>query len=202
MDYSQLCKNLSAKGFIPSFFENEKDAVEYALSLIDDDQTIGSGGSMTIKSLGLLGKLSERGNICYHTDFFPDMDRNELYRKASQADFYISSANAVTQSGDIVNIDGTANRVSALIYGCKNVIYILGVNKICDNLDSAIDRVRNVASPLNTRRLNRKTPCAITGKCTYCNSPDCICNTTVISHHPTTKQEKVYVIIINTELGY
>lgn len=202
MDINLLCGNLKAKGFIPSYFESEKEAIDYAMSLIDSNQTVGSGGSMTIKSLGLLNKLKERGNIIYHTDFFPNDDRKELYRKAGEADFYLSSANAITQGGDIVNIDGTANRVSALIYGCKNVMYLVGVNKICADLDSAIDRVRNVASPLNTKRLNRKTPCAITGKCSYCNSPDCICNTTVISHHPTTKQENVYVIIINKELGY
>lgn len=202
MDINLLCGNLKAKGFIPTYFESEQEAIDYALSLIDCNQTIGSGGSMTIKSLGLLNKLKERGNIIYHTDFFPDTDRKELYRKAGEADFYISSANAITQGGDIVNIDGTANRVSALIYGCKNVMYLVGVNKICTDLDSAIDRIRNIASPLNTRRLNRKTPCAVTGKCSYCNSPDCICNTTVISHHPTTKQENVYVIIINKELGY
>lgn len=202
MDINLLCGNLKAKGFIPSYFESEKEAIDYAMSLIDSNQTVGSGGSMTIKSLGLLNKLKERGNIIYHTDFFPNDDRKELYRKAGEADFYLSSANAITQGGDIVNIDGTANRVSALIYGCKNVMYLVGINKICADLDSAIDRVRNVASPLNTKRLNKKTPCAITGKCSYCNSPDCICNTTVISHHPTTKQENVYVIIINKELGY
>ena len=125
-----------------------------------------------------------------------------MYQHAAKADWFVSSANAVTTEGDIVNIDGTANRVAPLLFGVPNIIYVFGVNKIVDTLDEAIDRIRNHACPLNARRLNKNTPCAITGKCSMCNSADCICNVTTIVHHPTRLQAQVHLIIVPEQLGY
>ena len=108
----------------------------------------------------------------------------------------------ITRAGELVNIDGAANRVSALAFGVKNVIYVVGINKICPTLEDALDRASNVAAPLNAKRLNKRTPCAVTGKCSKCNSPDCICNVTAITHHPTKYQSNVYVIVVGENLGY
>lgn len=108
----------------------------------------------------------------------------------------------MTENGDIVNIDGSANRVSSLIFGVPNVIYVVGKNKIVKDLDAAIDRIRNYTCHLNAVRLGKSTPCAITGKCAYCTGKECMCNVTTIVHHPTRYQEKVYVLLINEELGY
>ena len=117
------------------------------------------------------------------------------------ADWYITSTNALSVSGDLINIDGRANRVAAMLNGPKNILVICGINKIVKSIDEGIQRVRDVASPLNCRRLNKKTPCVVTGKCTHCNSPDTICNATVIQHHPTIGSN-VYIVLINKNLGF
>ena len=108
----------------------------------------------------------------------------------------------MTEGGELVNIDGAANRVSALCFGVKKIVYIIGINKIAPTLGAALDRASNIAAPLNAKRLNKKTPCAVTGKCSHCNSPDCICNVTAITHHPTKYQTEVHVVIAGENLGY
>ena len=128
--------------------------------------------------------------------------RESIYKLAGSADWYVSSTNALSEEGDFVNIDGTANRIAALAFGVKNILYVLGTNKIAPDLASAIDRARNVAAPPNAVRCNKNTPCATSGQCCYCDSEDCICNATLISHHPTKYQENVYVVIIDEILGY
>lgn len=202
MNTQNVIQNLKKRGFCPYYFEDREKAVQFVLDLIPDGETVGMGGSMTVKELDIDNKLANRGTTVYsHSLVAPEL-KNKVYQLANTADWYISSTNALTESGDFVNIDGSANRISALCFGVKKVIYILGVNKITPDLESAISRVRNVAAPLNTRRLNKNTPCATSGQCCYCDSPDCICNATLISHHPTRYQEKVYVVIINESLGY
>ena len=202
MDIKNLLDNLTKRGFKPKYFDNGKDAVDFVLNLIPTSASVGIGGSMTVKQLSLDNILFERGNTIYSHALVPDDKKDKVYQLAGSADWYISSTNALSQQGDFVNIDGSANRISALAFGVKNVLYILGTNKISPDLQSAMDRVRNVAAPPNAKRLNRNTPCAKTGKCYYCNSPDCICNATLISHHPTRYQENVYVVIIGESLGY
>ena len=201
MDINLLKQNLTKKGFLPIICETSEEATTTVINLVGSGTTVGMGGSMTSKQLGLDIALQNAGNIVYSHSLVPPSLANQLYDLARNSKWYISSANAITQGGDIVNIDGTANRVSTLIYGVENIIYCIGINKIVNNIDDAIDRIRNYSAPKNARRLQRNTPCAITGKCEYCNSSDCICNTTVISHHPTKLQKQVYVIIIKEELG-
>lgn len=202
MNIQQVKENLKKRGFLPYYFDSSKDAVDFVLELIPENESVGIGGSMTVTGLELDKKLQQKGVTVYsHSLVSPEL-KNKVYQLANSADWYLSSTNALTESGDFVNIDGSANRISALCFGVKKVIYVLGVNKITPDIESAISRVRNVAAPLNTRRLNKNTPCATSGECCYCDSPDCICNATLISHHPTKYQEKVYVIIINENLGY
>ncbi len=202
MDIQKVLGNLSRRGFTPLYFETGKEACDYILDLIPKGQSVGIGGSMTISQLSLDKQLQSGGVTVYsHALVAPEL-KDRVYQLAASADWYMSSTNALTEDGDFVNIDGSANRISSLCFGVKKIIYVLGTNKITKDLDSAIYRVRNVAAPLNTRRLGRNTPCATSGECCYCDSPDCICNATLISHHPTKFQEKVYVVIINESLGY
>lgn len=202
MNIQQVKENLKKRGFLPYYFDSSKEAVEFVLELIPENESVGIGGSMTVTGLELDKKLQQKGVTVYsHSLVSPEL-KNKVYQLANSADWYLSSTNALTESGDFVNIDGSANRISALCFGVKKVIYVLGVNKITPDIESAISRVRNIAAPLNTRRLNKNTPCATSGECCYCDSPDCICNATLISHHPTRYQEKVYVVIINENLGY
>lgn len=202
MNIQQVKENLKKRGFLPYYFDSSKEAVDFVLELIPENESVGIGGSMTVTGLELDKKLQQKGVTVYsHSLVSPEL-KNKVYQLANSADWYLSSTNALTESGDFVNIDGSANRISALCFGVKKVIYVLGVNKITPDIESAISRVRNVAAPLNTRRLNKNTPCATSGECCYCDSPDCICNATLISHHPTKYQEKVYVVIINENLGY
>ena len=203
MQIQKTIDNFTKRGFKPFYFENRKEALDFILDLIPKDASVGIGGSMTVKELGLNAMLSDRGNVVYtHSLGVPLEQREKTYRLAGAANWYISSTNALCESGDFVNIDGTANRISALAFGVKNVLYILGTNKIAKDLASAIDRARNFAAPPNARRCNKNTPCATSNQCCLCDSNECICNATLISHHPTGYQENVYVVIINETLGY
>ena len=195
-------KNLKKRGFVPHIAD--KAEVNGLVSKIIGDVpcVIGSGGSMTLKELKTLFRLQDAGHKVYSYDTVSDEERPTMYQRAAKADWFVSSANAVTTAGAIVNIHGTANRVAPLLFGVPNIIYVFGGNKIVDTLDEAIDRVRNHACPLNARRPNKNTPCAITGKCSMCNSADCICNVTTIVHHPTRLQAQVHLIIVPEQLGY
>lgn len=202
MQIEKLTSNLKRKGFKPYFFENKESAVQFVLDLIPNQASVGFGGSMTVKELALDFALKGRGNAVYSYDTVTPQNKDRLHQLANSSDWYISSTNALSESGDFVNIDGTANRICALAYGVKNIVYVLGVNKIASDLESAIERARSIACPLNAKRLNKNTPCVSTGECCYCDCEDCICNATLISHHPTRLQQNVYAIIINENLGY
>ncbi|MCX4362112.1 MAG: lactate utilization protein [Clostridia bacterium] len=205
MKIQKLLDNLTKRGFKPFYFQSRKEALNFMLDLIPKDASVGIGGSMTVKQLDLDNMLYQRGNAVYSHSFAPSETqemRNKIYQLAGSSDWYISSANALSEEGDFVNIDGTANRITALAFGVKNILYVLGVNKIAADLASAIDRARNIASPLNAKRFNKNTPCVTSGQCCMCDSDDCICNATLISHHPTRYQENVYVVIIGENLGY
>lgn len=201
MNYENIIKNLKIRKFIPAFFENENLAINYILETIPNNVSIGFGGSMTVNEIGLIPKLKDRGNEIYHRDYVNNIEKYELYEKQHQADWYISSTNAITINGELINIDGRGNRVAGMLNGPKNLLIITGTNKIVNTIEEGIDRTRNVASPLNCVRLNKNTPCAKTGKCSFCNTKDTICNATVIQHHPMMGQN-VYVVIIDKKLGY
>ena len=136
-----------------------------------------------------------------HRSLYDKSKHEDLYWEMARADWYITSTNAIAQTGELINIDGRANRVAAMLYGPKNILVVCGVNKIVKDINEGIDRVRNVAAPLNTKRLAKNTPCAITGKCGNCLSPDTICKATVIHHHPTTGKN-FYIVLIDEKLGY
>ena len=191
----KLRKNLEAHGWKTSCFDTEEEVCAYLNAQLDQT-TIGFGGSETSWKLGLYQKLSEH-NQCLWVRMGDDTSA------AAYAPNYICSVNGVAETGELVNIDGNGNRLAATLYGKEKLFYVIGENKITPDLESAIHRARNVASPLNARRLNRKTPCALGEmKCYDCKSPERICAAMVIHWQPPTSIQEAEVIIVRQELGY
>ncbi|MCQ1531009.1 lactate utilization protein [Lutispora saccharofermentans] len=194
-------KALNKNNFKARFFEDSDTAVKTLLEDIKETDSIGIGGSMTITELGLPKLLIERGNkVFFHwLETTPEsMDNARV--NASRADVYLTSTNAFTERGHLVNIDGVGNRVTSMIFGPKKVYIICGINKLTENLDKAIERIKENAYK-NARRLNLKTPCAITGKCNDCDSPQRMCSVTTILEKKPSKID-IEIIIINKSLGY
>ena len=202
MELQNLVKTLNQKGFKAHFCENKEQANKLILDLVKPGQSIGIGGSMTVKDMGIDKQLFNNGVEVFSHSLVSPEKKNDLYEYARHADWYMASANAVLANGDLVNMDGTGNRVSTLIFGVPNVIYVIGKNKLVDTYEQAIDRIQNYVCHLNAVRLERETPCRYTGKCGHCSGGDCMCNVEVITHHPTKCQKQVHIILINEELGY
>ena len=200
-DFSILKQNLETKGYTVSVFDDKEKAADYLSNHIKE-KTVGLGGSVTIHEMNLFEKLSSHNVVYWHDKKPEDMSVMETRTAASRAEIYISSVNGISQKGEIVNIDNTGNRVAAISYGPSKIYLVIGSNKVAPDLESAIYRARNVASPLNAKRLNRKTPCAVKGdKCYDCNSPERICrNLSVLWDKPTGAEYEV--ILIGEELGY
>lgn len=205
-DTSTVLEALTKKGYTVHYTPTQSDAKELALSLIAPGTTVGFGGSITTRQIGLVDALLERGHEVFD-HWQPGLtleEMNTIRLKQTTSDVFLTSANAITLAGEIINIDGLGNRVAAAIYGPKAVIVIAGMNKLATNLHTALDRIHNVAAVNNARRLQIPTPCSVTGKCTDCSSPTRICNITVIQHRrPMPGQIRDYhVIIVGEELGY
>lgn len=200
-DFSILKQNLETKGYTVSVFDDKEKAADYLSNHIKE-KTVGLGGSVTIHEMNLFEKLSSHNVVYWHDKKPEDMSVMETRTAASRAEIYISSVNGISQKGEIVNIDNTGNRVAAISYGPSKIYLVIGSNKVAPDLESAIYRARNVASPLNAKRLNRKTPCAVKGdKCYDCNSPERICrNLSVLWDKPTGAEYEV--ILIGDTLGY
>ena len=199
---SATVKSLRDNQYHAEYFANRADALAHIYSLIGKDESVGTGGSMTLTELGIHDELVARGNTLFdHATAKSNDESFEICRKQLTADVFMLSANAISQDGIIVNIDGRSNRVAALSFGPKKIIIVAGCNKITHDLASAIHRARNIAAPMNAKRLNRKTPCAVTGVCSDCNSPERICRTFNVLHRRPGGAE-YHVIIIGELLGY
>ena len=198
-----VVKALLGRDFIASLFATAGQARDELLKLIPAEASVGLGGSVTIRELDILDRLEERGNSVVHhwkTDI-PKNKNREIRKKEGRADYYLTSANAITKDGDIINIDGIGNRVAHMIYGPDNVVIIAGYNKIVTDVDEGILRSKEVAAVMNAHRLAVKTPCATTGKCIDCKSPARICRvTTIIQYRPW--QTNIRVMLINESLGF
>lgn len=198
-----VISNLKKRQIDGYYTKTSKEAVELALSFVSKNATVGFGGSMTFMQSGMYDALKSQPSIQL-------LDRNavstadeieKLYHKCLLADTYFMSSNAITSDGILVNIDGRGNRAAALIYGPKEVIILAGMNKIVPSVKEAVRRVRNAATPPNCIRLNKQTPCSVTGICDDCLSPDCICNQIVITRRSGTKG-RIKVLLIGENLGY
>ena len=195
MAFETVKKNLEARGFSVSTFSTAAEAAAYLDSAIDGT-TVGIGGSMTVQEMGLHEKLAAHNTVHWHWT-----DGSEARAKAAHADVYITSANGLTENGEVINIDGAGNRVASTLYGHKRVYFIIGRNKLAPTYDEALWRARNIASPKNAQRLGRKTPCAVKGdRCYDCKSPDRICRGLVVLWGPPIGME-TEVILVDEDLG-
>lgn len=199
----QVIKNLKKRHMDGYYCKTPQEAVSLASSLMAAGSSVTWGGCMTMKEIGLLDEIKSRHDLVVmdRADAKTPDEVDALYRKAFSADTFIMSANAITLDGELLNIDGTGNRVAALIYGPKQVLVIAGMNKVCKDLDEAMTRVRNIASPPNCIRLDKKTPCASTGVCGDCLSADCICNQIVTTRNSRDPQ-RIKVILVEGSWGF
>ncbi len=198
--FNTLCKNLEKLGYGVSCFKTAKEAVKYLDEQIDS-RSVGFGGSVTLDQIGLYPALSTHNDVFWHQNAVTRDESIKLREKATTAEIYISSVNAIAETGEIINIDGNCNRVAATMYGHEKVYLVVGKNKLAPDRDSALWRARNIAAPLNAKRLNKKTPCAVSGKCHDCNSPERICRAlTVFWSKPL--YHEIEVVLIEEELGY
>ena len=191
-------ENLKKRGFHVSRFSDKEAAIQYLLEEVGD-AAVGISGSMTVEEMNLYPRLIERGVVHAHQY----QKEPGVIQQANASPVYIMSANGVSESGLVINIDGRGNRVATMCYGQEKVYYIIGTNKIAPTDEEAMWRARNIASPKNARRLNKNTPCA-TGelKCHDCRVPDRICRIFVILEHPPFGIPHSEVIIIDEALGY
>ena len=201
MDIRKLQENLESRGFKVSYFDKKEDGAQYICEQIAG-QKVGLGGSVTLDQMGMYEKLSENNEVLWHWRIPEGQTGADVLKAARSADVYLSSVNGIAETGEIVNIDNTGNRVAATLYGHKKVFLVAGVNKITPDLDSAIYRSRNIAAPPNARRLGKKTPCAVKAdKCYDCKSPDRICRGLVVLWEAPVGCE-YEVVLIGEELGY
>ena len=186
------------------YADNAKEALDKVMFLIPKEAKVGIGGSVTVRDIGLVEAIEKQGNTIFMDRGRRPIELKEkikVRKEALTSDVYLASSNAITLQGQLVNIDGTGNRVSAMIFGPKKVIIVAGANKLVDTLDEALARIRNIAGPLNGKRLNLKTPCALTGKCTDCNSPDRMCKITVILEKKPSLSD-ITIVLVGENLGY
>lgn len=195
----EVIKGLQSRNMTGYYAATKEEALNTALSLIPKGAVIGMGGAMSAREIGLVDALmTDEYN-------FIDRDKTEDKRQAMldtyDADIFLSSVNAMTEDGILINIDGNANRVSAIAQGPKKVIFIVGMNKICKDADSALKRARNVAAPVNAQRFGLSTPCTKLGACMDCKSPDTICCQFLITRF-SRHEGRIHVILVNDNLGF
>lgn len=185
------------------YAKDQKELMEILDKLCERKSTVAVGGSMTLKETGVLDWLREEDFEFYdrYAEGLDAADITAIYRKSFGANYFFTSTNALTEAGELVNIDGNGNRVAAMIYGPDKVIVIAGINKLVKDEAAAYERLRNFAAPSNSVRLSRKTPCAITGQCSNCNSPDRICASYATIRWQT-RPDRIHVILVNKILGY
>ena len=194
-----VIKGLQSRNMSGYYAQSREEALKLALSLIPEDSTVTMGGGTSVHEIGLVKALKEGKYNFIDRDEFTDKRAAALL--AYDADVFLASSNALTQDGILVNIDGNANRVSALAFGPKKVVLIVGMNKVCNDLDGAMKRARNVAAPINAQRFNGSTPCTKTGACMDCKSPDTICCQFLITRY-SRHTGRIHVILVNDELGF
>lgn len=196
MDIQKTVRSLENRGFSVRFFENVTEAAAYLNSRIDAT-TVGMGGSKTSEALGLYESLSEHNTVYWHWK----TSEPNIRDLENSADVFITSANAISEDGQILNIDGMGNRLAGMTYGNKQTYIVAGTNKICEDFDSALYRARNVAAVKNAERFKKNTPCQVDGKCHDCRSPERICGSLLVMWQPPMGMD-VEVVLIDEELGY
>jgi len=196
-------RNLKKHGFDAHFVSTPDEARDLFLSMISGHETFGFGGSDTTRSLGIMEALKADGKTVYdhwQTDLSKEQDL-KLRLQQGRCDCFLCSANAVSATGEIINVDGIGNRTNAMTFGPKKVFVVAGMNKVTQDLESGLARVRDIAGPMRAKSLGMETPCAETGICTDCNSPQRICRATVILHRKPMLTD-ISVILVNQSMGF
>ena len=197
-----IIKNLQRRHIEGFYCPSGEEAVKKVSELIADGSTVTWGGTMTVRDLGIPEHLKSRGTLeVIDRDLAETLEeRQAMYLRAFSADVYLSSANAISEDGVIVNIDGAGNRVAAITWGPKKVIFVIGLNKVTQTVEAALLRARGTASPINSARFDIKTPCKADGVCHNCNSPECICN--YVHFLRNSPKGRHTVILVGENLGY
>lgn len=197
-----IIKNLQRRHIEGFYCPSGEEAVKKVSELIVDGSTVTWGGTMTVRDLGIPEHLKSRGTLeVIDRDLAETLEeRQAMYLRAFSADVYLSSANAISEDGVIVNIDGAGNRVAAITWGPKKVIFVIGLNKVTQTVEAALSRARGTASPINSARFDIKTPCKADGVCHNCNSPECICN--YVHFLRNSPKGRHTVILVGENLGY
>lgn len=196
-------EKLVAHEFKAVYVKKKEDGAEEIWRHITPKQRIGVGGSMTIRELGILGQLAAKGHTIYD-HWKPGLSKEdvlEIRKSQMTSDLFLGSVNAITLGGELINIDATGNRVNSTIFGPGKVILVAGYNKIVEDVQEGLRRIKDVVAPLNARRLNIDVPCAKLGKCVDCNSPNRICRVVVI-HERRPNLTDMLIILVGEELGY
>ena len=198
-----LIKTLQGNNINGYLAESKEEVINIIEGIINEGSSVSVGGSMTLSELGIIEYLRS-GRYEFLDRYKAGLsvaDMEEIFKKSFFADAYFTSTNAITEDGELYNVDGNGNRVAAMMYGPKKVIIITGSNKIVKNMDEAIKRVKEIAAPLNAKRLNKKTPCTKVGHCMDCKSPERICNEYTVIKKQRDK-DRMHVIFINENMGY
>ena len=198
-DFSRVKQNLEARGFRVSVFATAAEAADYLDSAIDNT-SVGFGGSVTLEQMGLYERLERHDRVNWH--WRPTVDGADARQAAMTAEHYITSVNGLAETGELINIDGTGNRVASTLYGHKKVWFVVGRNKLAPTYEEALWRARNIAAPKNAQRLKRKTPCAVKADhCYDCKSPERICRGLVVLWEAIGSKE-MEVVLVDEALGY
>ena len=199
--FTKVAENLKKLGYQVSVFDTNEQAADYLCGEIKDT-TVGFGGSITLRDMGLYDRLQETNKVAWHMYPAEGQNKDELRMLARNTDVYLTSANGLAETGEIINIDGAGNRVSESIFGHKKVYFVIGKNKLAEDYDKALWRARNIAGPKNAQRLNRKTPCAAKAdRCYNCSSPDRICKVLSVFWGAPMGAD-CEVVLIKEDLGY
>ena len=198
----RMIKNLKRRNMEAFYCPKAAEAVKKVSELIADGSSVTWGGSMTFRDMGIPKVLKDRGTLeVLDRDELTDRDEVvKIYERAFTADIYLSSANAISEDGVIVNIDGNGNRVAAITWGPKKVIFIIGINKVAQTVEAALQRARSTAAPTNAARFDVKTPCQVDGVCHNCNSPESICN--YVHFLRNSPRGRHTVILVGEDIGY
>ena len=201
MDFTKVKSALEARGFKVSAFPTAAEAARYLNGQIDG-VSVSFGGSVTLEQMGLFESLGQHNEVLSHWHVPAGKDPAEIRAKAMTTEVYLTSANGLAETGEIVNIDGTGNRVSGMLFGHKKVYFVVGRNKLAPDYDGALWRARNIAAPKNAQRLGTRTPCAARGeRCYDCKSPQRICRGLVVLWEAM-KGCETEVVLVDEELGY
>lgn len=198
-----VIKHLRSNNIAGYFVSNQNDLIALLTNLISENTTVGCGDSVTLEQTGVFDFL-RNGNYIFYDKYKPNLtseEKRDIYLKNFSADTFITGSNAITEDGKIFNIDGNGSRVAPIIYGPKQVIIVVGLNKIVENVDAAIKRTRQIAAPLDAKRLKKETPCTRTGQCIDCKHKQRICNDFVLITGQFI-ENRIKVIVVNDTLGF